>query len=225
MPKELQVKSTVMDLAEFRKLLGSAPVLSAESLEAYDAMIKGFMDSLVPRDFLEQTLITNLTEATWEIQRLQRHKSLSIERRYLEHRAYDEKRKKELTERKVSLANTQREADEATSEIERLRLLEGVFDAEVCEVRRIAGSRPEDLDVSRALEAGLESLERIDRLLNAAYGRRREALEQLEIYRNGLGQHPNRVEPEIIEGEFEEASAPVEGQQVPLVPESEGQSK
>ena len=71
----------------------------------------------------------------------------------------------------------------------------------------------------------MESQERIDRLLNAAYGRRREALEQLEIYRNGLGQHPKRKAPEIIEGEFEEASAPVEGQQVPLVPKLEGQNE
>ena len=225
MSKELQVKSTVMDLAEIRKLLGSPPVLSTENAEAYEAMINGFMGSLVPRDFVEQMLIGHLNDATWEIQRLQRHKSLSIERRHLEYRAHNEKRQKEISERKASLANAQAEAAEATSEMERLRLLEGVFDAEVSEVRRIAGRRPEDLDVTRALEAGLEFQERIDRLLNSAYGRRREALEQLEIYRNGLGQHPKRAAPEIIDGEFEEASASAEGQQAPLVPKLERQSE
>jgi hypothetical protein len=225
MSTELQVKSATMDLTEFRKLLGSPPVLSTENAETYEGMIKGFMGSLVPRDFVEQILIGHLNDATWEIQRYQRHKSLSIERRYLEHVAYNEKRKKALAERKASMTDTQVEAAEATSEIERLRFLEGVFDAEVSEFRRIAGNRPEDLDVSRALEAGMESQERIDRLLNAAYSRRREALEQLEIYRNGLGQHSKSAAPEIIEGEFEEASAPVGGQQAPLVPKLEGQGE
>ena len=54
MSKELQVKSTVMDLAEIRKLLGSPPVLSTENAEAYEAMINGFMGSLVPRDLVER---------------------------------------------------------------------------------------------------------------------------------------------------------------------------
>jgi hypothetical protein len=225
MSKELQVKSTVMDLTEFRKLLGSPPVLSTENTETYEGMINGFMRSLVPRDFVEQILIGHLNDATWEIQRYQRHKSLSIERKYLEYFAYNEKRKKEIADRKTSLANAQVEAAETTSEIERLRLLEDVVDAEVSEVRRIAGRRPEDLDVARALEASMESQEGIDRLLNAAYGRRREALEQLEIYRNGLGQHPKYVQPEIIEGDFEEANASVKVQQVPLVPKLEGQSE
>ena len=89
MSKELQVKSTIMDLAELRKLLGSPPVLSTESLEGYEAMIKGFMGSLVPRDFVEQMLIGHLNDATWDIQRYQRHKSISIDRRYLEHRAHE----------------------------------------------------------------------------------------------------------------------------------------
>jgi hypothetical protein len=220
MSKELRVNSTVTDLAEFAKLFGPPPVLSTESVEAYETTISGFMRSLVPRDFVEQTLIRQIVDATWDIQRYQRHKSISIERKHREHIASEQRRKIALAERKSKIGRVQAEAAEVSSDIERLDLLEGIFDTSASDVGKIVNCRPEDLEYARAMEAGIDYQERLDRLLNAAYARKREALEQLEFYRTCLGRNIQDVSSEVIEGEFKEASVPSDEQQTSLVPKA-----
>jgi hypothetical protein len=225
MSKEVGTLSTTMELAEFRKLLGAPPVLSAESVEAYEAMVSGFMRSLVPQDFVEQILINQINDATWEIQRYQRAKSASIDKRYLQHLAHTQKQQEERAKRKASLAAAQAEVAAETSELDRLYTLEGVVEDTVAEVGRIAEKRPPELDYSGALEAGIEYQERFDRLLNAAFIRRGDTLEQLEIYRNGLGRDARRAAPQVIEGEFKETEPQGGDAQVSLVPKLTDQDR
>ena len=157
---------------------------------------------------------------------IQRHKSISIERRYLEYRAHEEKRQKALAERKSlhgEYSDGGGRGDFRKSNV--CGSSKAYSIAQYLRSAELPAAGRKTLMFDRALEAGMEFQEQSDRLLNAAYVRRREALELLEIYRNGLGQHPKRAAPEIIDGEFEEASAPIEGQQVPIVPKLEGQSE
>lgn len=222
MPKELQTYGSVFDLAEFKRLLGRPIILSTESLEAYEAMLVGFMKSLAPRNFLEQMMIRNLVDAMWDIQRYQRHKTISIERRFQEYKAHAQKRQKTIDERKASIAKGLADAARVASEVDRAELLEGVVDASVSEVDNICDEWPTDVDQSRALEAGLEVQERIDRLLNDAYVRRRRGLEDLEHYRAGLGRYAEEI-AQIVEGEFEETRRLTADREVPLAPLTGGE--
>jgi hypothetical protein len=60
----------------------------------------------------------------------------------------------------------------------------------------------------KALEAGIDFEEKLDKLINSALKRRNDAIEQLELYRAGLGRHWRRVSDEIIDAEVTEIEPP-----------------
>jgi hypothetical protein len=72
----------LLAMAEIKKLCGPPPVLSTESVEAYDKMLFRLVESLEPRDALEQLFAKHLADCTWEIIRYTRHKTLLMERKH-----------------------------------------------------------------------------------------------------------------------------------------------
>jgi hypothetical protein len=197
MAQDPQVRpSTGMNVAEFRQLLGPPPVLRAECAQSYDEIIGRLMECLAPRDFMEQMLIREFADCTWEMARYTRHKTLALERgfsEYLEFPGQDA-----LAER---LAEHNREPD-------------NVRDGLIDEDEAIAV----ELDTAHALQRSLGYHERLDKLLITATARRNNVLEQIERYRDGLGHPLRQVSDQIIEAE----SNGVEGQPkqlgAPLVP-------
>ena len=67
------------DLSKLRKLLGPAPVLSSESLKAYNAILSGLMEAMKPNNFVLEMLVADLADWTWEIKRYKRYKVLLAE--------------------------------------------------------------------------------------------------------------------------------------------------
>ena len=65
-----------------KMLFGSPPVLNTESEEAYYAIMTKFLECFAPEDFMMQIFVKDLTNYTWDIKRIQRHMTLTIERRY-----------------------------------------------------------------------------------------------------------------------------------------------
>lgn len=57
-------------------------------------------------------------------------------------------------------------------------------------------------------ESGIDYYERLDRLMGVAVARRKGVLEQIDLYRVGLGERLRRVSDEIIDAEFSEAELP-----------------
>jgi hypothetical protein len=68
-------------VAEINNLCGRPPVLTSENLEAYQRLLFGLFETIQPRDTLEQLFVRGLADSFWEILRLTRHKTLSIERK------------------------------------------------------------------------------------------------------------------------------------------------
>src|SRR6202048_425986 len=68
-------------LAEHNKLCGPPPVLSTESVEAYNTMLLRLIESIWPKDFIERLFCRHIADSTWEIIRYTRHKMLLMERR------------------------------------------------------------------------------------------------------------------------------------------------
>jgi hypothetical protein len=80
-------------VAEINNICGPPPILSSESLEAYQKLLLGLFATIQPRDTLEQVLVRGLADSAWEILRYTRHKALLIERKHrqtLEGRAHQQ---------------------------------------------------------------------------------------------------------------------------------------
>jgi hypothetical protein len=202
------------------EIFGPPPVLSTENVEAYNAMLAYCSNSVKPRDFIEQMLIRDTVDASWEIRRYLMHKNWGIERKFRDRIKYEAKRETESAGRKRQLFAGQPEQEPRESpELERVFELECDIDGSIEDIDRIS-QKPDELDHARALENAIEFHEKLDKLHNAAVARRDNALEQLERYRNGLGQCLRRVSEEIIDAEFSDAKTDAE--EHPIVPSIEG---
>jgi len=214
MSNDLQTTSTTAnDLAELKELFGPPPVLSSEDSKAYDAVMVRFVECIKPKDFIEQMFIKDLTDSTWEIKRYSRHKALLIEREYdalVEEAEQDEEAQQDQqTEQKEQTEqDEQTQQADSPTQYERMLELEQVVDSAVPDVDEIVTSTPEELLQAEALESGIDYYERLDRLMGVAMGRRKDVLEQIDLYRVGLGERLRRVSDEIIDAEFSEAELP-----------------
>jgi hypothetical protein len=82
------------------------------------------------------------------------------------------------------------------------------------DVDAILSRTADELEHARALEESLELIERLAELIDAAICRRDDALEQLEHYREGLGQKVRRLSDQLIDAEFSEVPVQVEAPSV-----------
>src|SRR5262249_30399130 len=103
MAKDLKNGSVAKDLTELKKLF-TPPVLSSEDLKTYCTIMERFLECLKPRDFVEQMFVKDLTDATWEIMRYSRHKTMVIEREHERHLEIQAKRRREERKRKAAIA-------------------------------------------------------------------------------------------------------------------------
>jgi hypothetical protein len=203
MSRELQeTSSTGTAPAELRRLLGAPPVLSTENAQSYDEIMGRLMECLAPRDFMEQMLIKELTDCTWEMARYTRQKTLAMERGFREHLRFPGQ--DALAER---LAEQDREPH---------HVRDGAIDE--------ADALAVELDHARALEMTLGYHERVDRLLVTAAARRNNVLDQIERYRDRLGHRLRQVSDTIIEAGSFAAEAQPKQLAAPLVP-SEAQQR
>jgi hypothetical protein len=202
MPPELEEAAPAgLKFAELRQLLGPPPVLRAESARSYDEIMARLMKCLEPRDFMEQILVRDLTDCTWEMARYTRHKTLAMERGFLQHFRY--RAHEALSQR---LAEQNSEAPLEPGHAQHDHLIGGV-DAVALEV-----------DHARALQGVIGYHERLDKLLITATARRNNVLEEIEHYRNGLGQPLRQISDTMIEAEFDVLGAQPKQVAASLVP-------
>ena len=200
MTTQIPNKLTPEQLNEFGALFGAPPVLSTENVEHYDDIWKNLSACFMPMDFFEVLLIKQVQNETWKIMRYTRHQAVGVNRRFRENLKFQLQRKKDQTARRESLTkayaqNTGRPA----SELNHLIQLHGLVLSSISHPEEILQRVPTELEHNAALEAGLLFEEQLDRLINSAIRRRNGAIEQLELYRAGLGQYWKRISDEAIE--------------------------
>jgi len=215
-----------VDITRLKGLLGAGLVLSTEKVEDFEAMLAGAMEAIAPRDFMEEILVFDVVNATFDIFRYQRHKVLGSERIFKASVAADAERRKKELERKKSIALKEEEARERAenpdlADQKRGKLIElyCAMEENLEEVSEIGKSGPTDLEYSRYMEASLDGYERFDRLLNIAHANRRSSLQLLEWYRASLGHQLRQVTDKIIEGTLTNAPT-VDEAEVPIGPPS-----
>jgi hypothetical protein len=217
-----QEKSTATILAELKDLFGPPPVLSTENAKAYDEIMLRLIECFAPRDFMEQLLMKQLTDCTWDMKRYTCHKTLSIERKFRQRLGFLAKRVKAAAQNADGQARRPAEGDgKPVTELVRMYDLEDFVHSTVQDVDAILERLPAELDHARALEAAIEYHARLDELLNTAIARRNDVLDQLERYRRGLGGSLRKVSNEIIDAEFSVAELEPTENEVPLAPSIE----
>lgn len=182
--------SATIDAAEVAKMFGPPPILSTESIEFYDEMLTRFLRCLGPDDFIVLVFIRDLANFEWEVQRLTRHKTWAIERKFRQRLEYQKS-----AERKSNPQLTKPSGQPATG-LERVCELEVVFEATIKDVDEIFKRAATEIRHAQGLEEAIGYYERLDTLLNIAIGRRNSCLDQIKRYRADLHE---RVLDEIIE--------------------------
>jgi hypothetical protein len=196
MSQELQKKTAATDLTSLARLFGPAPVLSTEDPKAYEEIMRRLMECFRPHDFMEQMLVDDVANASWEMRRLKRHKPLAIERKFRQPLEFQANRVKESALNKAKWAARKGEPPVHP---------EDVLESVVKDVDAIMNRPVEELDHARALEAAMPYYEWLSKRYMAAMATRNEALRQLGRYREGLGHLLRRVSDEIVDAEFTDA--------------------
>jgi hypothetical protein len=185
-------------IAWLKTLFGRPPVLSTEDPRAFEEIWAKMIQKLQPRDMIEQIFIWEAGVATWEMIRYNRHKTLMIQRKF---------RQREVQQRAQVLRNRP--------------LRDGGHNALA---DHAVARAPDENDHAQALETGINYYETLDTLQRRAIVRLNSALEQLELYRAGLGLALGRVAQQIIDAEFVQVAEQPK-QVAALAPETEEEGK
>jgi len=226
-----KLQLTKEQLMQFGALFGPPAVLTTESSDRYDAIWNALLETLVPRDFLEMLLIKQVQVETWKWLRYNHHQSLGIERRFRQSLEFQIARRKEQKARREALARDLAEkSGRPVTDFDRLLDLEGIVESTITDTDELLSRIPTEIEHNKALEDGIVFQEQLDKLGSHALRRRNQALELLELYREGLGQYWQRLSDAIIDGVAAEAPpmAPVEVSDAATAPaggESDGQEK
>jgi hypothetical protein len=204
MSEHILCSSKSISVAQLKEMFGSPPLLTSESVEAYDKTLAGLVDSFNPQDAFEAMLVRQVADETAFATRYMRHKSLAVDRRLRSRLAFQAKQARALAERKGNRAELNDERGKMlNSEKDRLFELLDVIENTSPDLEEIRNHAATERHHAWALEAAIKYIEQLDKLITSAMARRNVALRQLEAYREGLGRHLRRVSDEII-GEFKE---------------------
>jgi hypothetical protein len=211
MSEESKTASIKTNVAGLLQLFGPPPVLSSESIQAYEEAMTLLLGSFLPQDFMEQLLIKEVGDSTWEAARYARHKTLQMERRFRARLAHQAQRRQVAAERKMSPAETPAEQN-GKPPTDPEDVLAGLVE----QIDGIVVRPATELEHARALEVGIVYHQHLDKAHLTALARRDKALEQLERYRDGLGRLLRQVSDQIIEAHANVAD--VQGGQVTAPP-------
>ena len=172
MTAQASTSQTSLSINDLDAILGKRPILPNESSEAYDKLTYQFRMAVDPQDFIEEILVRDAIDLTWEIQRLKDFKKqlLHSERegslkalllKLLGHGGYDEKLYKKWQEGdKVAIKS-------------------------VNDFLHEKGLDPSAIDAF-SFKAQLDNIERYDRLIMQAEARRVAHLREVDRHRVAL---------------------------------------
>ena len=172
MTAQASTSQTSLSINDLDAILGKRPILPNESSEAYDKLTYQFRVAVDPKDFIEEILVRDAIDLTWEIQRLKDFKKqlLHSERegslktllhKLLGHGGYDEKLYKKWQEGdKVAIKS-------------------------VNDFLHEKGLDPSAIDAF-SFKAQLDNIERYDRLIMQAEARRVAHLREVDRHRVAL---------------------------------------
>ena len=158
-----------VDITELDELLGPPPLLPNESRADYEGLKARLKAKIAPRDVLEEIWLRDILDLQWEVLRMRRLKALLLSNNSpaglvsLLYRRVPHNAKQTLVE---SWGRGDKEAIK-----------------EIAQILKHRGLSMDDVDAHTLLKT-LEPLERIDRMITQAEGRRNNALREIEKSRD-----------------------------------------
>jgi hypothetical protein len=207
--EELRNSSNIVTFAELHELLGPPPVLSTENVSAYNEILARLMQCMTAGDFMEQLLIRDIADATWEARRATRHMTLAIERKFRQERAFKAKRLQSKAQQQAEPMQRPAPAD-GKPMLAHMDDLEDFVVGTVSAVDEILERPAEERDHARAMQNVIDYYLRLNQLLNSALARRDLALEQLERYQRGASRRLRKASDDIIDAQCNEGASQAE---------------
>jgi hypothetical protein len=168
--------------------IAPAPLLPGEKQADYAEVAVRIVRAAKPRDAIEEFLVRDVVDLTWEILRLRRMKSGILKsstgrglRRILDEIGHPWDERDEL-----------REAF-AAGDVQARKNVDAIL--------KKAGLTMDEV-AAQTLDSNLDSFERLDRMLASAEARRNNALREVDRHRDALGAGVRRSIEEIEDAEF-----------------------
>jgi hypothetical protein len=155
----------LVDITELDELLGPPPLLPNESRADYEGLKARLKAKIAPRDVLEEIWLRDILDLQWEVLRMRRLKALLLNNNSpagLDSLLY----RRVTHQAKQTLVEAWGRGDKAAIQ-------------EIAGILHQRGLSMDDID-SHTLLKTLEPLERIDRMVTQAEGRRNNALREIE---------------------------------------------
>ena len=175
--------------------LASSPLVPNESEEAFTALAMHVVNAAEPADAIEEILVRDVIDLTWEIHRIRRAKAGLV---------------------KVSFGEALKMVlftlGHKPPEIEAIRRgwITGKKQAQQTVHRALLEANLSLDDVmAQTIETKLESIERLDRMLASAEARRNNALREIDRHREALGVGARRAIEEVEDVEFTDVGSGV----------------
>jgi len=176
----------LVDITELDELLGPPPLLPNESRADYEGLKARLKAKIAPRDVLEEIWLRDILDLQWEVLRMRRLKALLLNNNSpagLDSLLY----RRVTHQAKQTLVEAWGRGDKAAIK-------------EIAGILHQRGLSMDDID-SHTLLKTLEPLERIDRMVTQAEGRRNNALREIERSResaarrlqNALSEEDGRI--------------------------------
>ena len=168
-------------------LFGSAPLIEGEDPAAYDELLARISGAVTPADILEEIWVRDVVDLVWEALRLRRLKA------------------------KLMIAAAYRGLERVLNPLVdwtvRDNLVEGWVAREpnaVEQVDKVLASAGLAMDavMAETLSFKIDDIERIDRMIAAAEGRRNAILREVDRHRATWGQDLRQAAQQIEEAEF-----------------------
>ena len=174
--------------------VSSTFLLSTEDHNEYRKVLDEVLTVFNPIDPIKEGLVKHYVHDTWQIDRLNRHGTLAIERRYQESKSFRLERAKARKVREEDRARARLvQAGTEPSDIARLVAMEDKVLEAADEVGQIFDTAATESDHNAALERSIGFLEALERMLQNAHRRRRDILHLLELYEAGLADKARRA--------------------------------
>ncbi|GEP07718.1 HNH endonuclease [Methylobacterium oxalidis] len=182
---------------EIASLLTPPSPLPDEEPDAYGRLLTAVGVSVEPRDTIEWLWVKDVVDLLWEAQRLRRLRTAMLRTA----------RRRGLSD----LLDAYREPAGDTFGYDRSELVHGWSSGEPEAVREVAAllakhGLTDEAISAQALSSKLDDLDRIERMIANADGRRNGVLREIERRRSALGSRLRAASDQIIDGEAVEAA-------------------
>jgi hypothetical protein len=212
-------------LAEMKQLFGPPHLLSKEDVSAYYRIMNGYLKALKPTDFVLKMLVRDMTDNTWEKQRIGRYKTVTIEKRVRKRAEYQAQRSKAAAQQAQEQQDnaTERKAVQGTADEVNLRAWELEVEVEdsANEIHELLKRTAADREHASAMQEVFDVYDRFDDRQSVSIKRVNDSLELFAWYEDRAKAVRPRQSNEIIDAEVvvlvaeEKTSETVE---TPLVP-------